>query len=54
MHPVDGEVAPLLLRRRMKSPRSRARVVCGGTDLASKIFRSWQTRVGLALRFSSR
>ena len=28
----------------MNSPRSRARVVCGGTDLASKIFRSVVTR----------
>src|SRR6476620_5374079 len=29
---------------RMNSPRSRARVVCGGTDLARQIFRSVVTR----------
>lgn len=28
----------------MNSPRSRARVVCGGTDFASKIRRSLTTR----------
>jgi proteasome accessory factor A len=31
----------------MKSPRSRARVVCGGTDLPSKIFTSLATRAKL-------
>ena len=35
VHPVDGVVALLLLGLRMNSPRSRARVVCGGTFLAS-------------------
>ena len=45
VHPVDGEVAAALLGARMNSPRRRARVVCGGTDLASKIFRSLVTRV---------
>src|SRR5690606_3536951 len=39
--------------RRMKSPRSRARVVCGGTDLPSKILRSLQIRAACPL-FSSR
>ena len=39
--------------RLMKLPRSRARVVCGGTDLARKMSRSLVTRL-TAPRFSSR
>ena len=37
---------------RMNSPRSRARVVCGGTDLAWKISRSLATRSAWPRRWS--
>ena len=38
--------------RRMNSPRSRARVVCGGTFFASNTRGSWATRSTWPLRSS--
>ena len=44
VHPVDGEVAPALLGPRMNSPRSLARVVCGGSSTAVSMSSSVQMR----------